>query len=101
MRIIEKKIWPHMFDNDMRLNYDWRIASFPLDVGDRIRYREWNPGTEEYTDREYTKTAVRFVKTSYEELMKGELCPVDEDPLKYWSMEDMERLGLYVMWFAN
>ncbi len=100
-RIIEKKIWPHMFENDMKMDHDWRLADFPLNVGDRIRYREWNPDTEEYTGREYTRNVVRFVKTSYEELMKGGICSIDEDPAKYWTKEELERHGFYVMWFAD
>jgi len=83
MRIIEKKIWPDMFENDQKLPVDFRLADFDLKEGDVIRFREWDPETREYTGRQYERTAGRVTK--------------HESPTRYWSQKDLEAHGIYII----
>jgi len=85
MVIIEKKIWPDMFEIDQKLPIDYRLADFELKDGDQIRFREWDPKTQEYTGREYTKTVKRVIKHS--------------TPTRYWTQEQLKKHGIYIMEF--
>lgn len=85
MSTIDKKIWPDMFEVDKDLPIDFRLADFDLKDGDKIRYREWDPKTKQYTGREYTKTVKRATK--------------HESPTKYWQPEELEKNGMYIIEF--
>ncbi|HLD48780.1 MAG TPA: DUF3850 domain-containing protein [archaeon] len=85
MKIVEKKIWPDMFDNDRNMPVDFRLADFKLEDGDKIRYREWDPDKNEYTGREYTKTVRRVTK--------------HESPTRYWNQEELKKHGMYIIEF--
>jgi len=83
MKTIDKKIWPDMFDTDKNLALDFRLADFQLEKGDKIRFREWDPKTKQYTGREYIKTVRQVVNC--------------ESPTRYWKLEEMERHGMYLL----
>jgi hypothetical protein len=85
MRVIEKKIWPEMFEVDKELPVDFRLADFKLKDGDKIRYREWDPQTKQYTGREYTKSVKRVTK--------------HESPTRYWRPKDLEKHGFFIIEF--
>lgn len=74
-----------MFENDRDLPVDFRMADFDLKNKDKIRYREWNPQTKQYTGREYTKTVKRVTK--------------HESPTRYWETKDLEKNGVYIIEF--
>ncbi|MFH1889407.1 MAG: DUF3850 domain-containing protein [Nanoarchaeota archaeon] len=83
VRIIEKKIWPDKFDEDKTLTLDFRLADFDLEIGDTIRFREWDPETENYTGREFRKVVKQRI-----------LC---ESPTRYWTPQQMEEHGMYLL----
>jgi len=83
MKIIEKKIWPDMYDKDIELTVDFRLADFDLHEGDQILFREWNPQTEQYTGRSYVKTVKQAI-----------IC---KSPTRYWTQEQMEEHGMYLI----
>ena len=83
MKTIDKKIWPDIFDTDKYLTLDFRLSDFDLEVGDKIRFREWDPKTKEYTGREYFKTVMQAIKC--------------ESPTRYWTPEEMEKHGMYLL----
>jgi hypothetical protein len=87
MVLIEKKIWPDMFETDRDLSIDYRLADFELKDGDQIRFREWDPKTEEYTGREYMKTVRRVTRHN--------------SPTRYWTREELEKHGFYIMEFEE
>jgi hypothetical protein len=88
MKIIEKKIWPEMFENDKKMPTDFRLADFYLEDGDKIKFREWDPETKKYTGREFIKTVKRVSKHN--------------SPTKYWTKEELEKSGLYIIeWEDN
>lgn len=74
-----------MFENDQKMPVDFRLANFDLENGDQIRFREWNPKTEQYTGREYTRTVKRVTKHN--------------SPTRYWSKEELEEQGMYIIEF--
>lgn len=82
-RVIDKKIWPDRFDIDKELSLDFRLADFDLEPGDKIRFREWDPRTEEYTGREYTRTVKERIKC--------------DSPTRYWKPKEMEEYGMYLL----
>ncbi len=82
-KIIEKKIWPDMFDTDQHLTLDFRLADFDLKPGDQIKFREWDPTSRKYTGREYLKTVKKVLKC--------------ESPTRYWKPEEMEKYGMYLL----
>ena len=76
-----------MFDNDKNLSLDFRLADFDLEVGDKIRFKEWNPTMRQYTGREYKKVIKKVMKC--------------ESPTRYWSKEKLKKHGLYLMEFEE
>lgn len=76
-----------MFDQDKKLSLDFRLADFDLEPGDKIIFQEWNPETKKYTGREYTKEVKKVVKC--------------ESPTRYWTQEELEKHGLYLMEFED
>jgi hypothetical protein len=87
MKVIEKKIWPDMFENDKKLPVDFRLADFDLEDGDQIKFREWDPETKQFTGREYTKTVRRVTKHN--------------SPTRYWKQEELEKHGTYIIEFEE
>jgi len=85
MSIINKKIWPDMFEKDKNLPVDFRLADFDLKDGDKILYQEWDLKSKQYTGREYTKTVKRVTK--------------HESPTRYWRQKDLEKSGIYIIEF--
>jgi len=83
MRRIEKKIWPDMFENDQQLPVDFRLADFELEAGDEIVFREWDPETKKYTGKQYVKKVGRVTK--------------HESPTRYWTPDQMEKHGMYLI----
>lgn len=57
MNYISKKTWPYYFQLmiDGKKDTDLRLADFDVEPGDVIIFQEWNPDTESYTGREYSK----------------------------------------------
>jgi len=86
-KIIEKKIWPDMFDKDKVLTLDFRLADFEIKAGDQIRFREWDPNIRQYTGREYVKTIKQVIK--------------NESPTRYWKPDEMEKYGMYLLEWEN
>ena len=82
-KIIDKKIWPDMFDKDKSLTLDFRLADFVLEEGDLIKFREWDHKTKQYTGREYIKIVKKVIKC--------------ESPTRYWKPEEMEKNGMYLI----
>lgn len=87
MKIVDKKIWPDMFENDRDLPVDFRLADFDLQDGDKIRYKEWDPKINKFTGREYVKTVKRVTK--------------HESPTRYWKPKDLVKNGIYVIEFEE
>lgn len=87
MSIINKKIWPNMFENDRKLPVDFRLADFKLKDGDHICFQEWDPKTKKYTGRKYTKKVRRVTK--------------HESPTRYWQPKDLEKHGMYIIEFEK
>ncbi|MFA5828666.1 MAG: hypothetical protein WC841_04910 [Candidatus Shapirobacteria bacterium] len=85
MKTIYKRIWPDMFDGDKELSLDFRLADFELEVGDEIAYQEWDPAIKQYTGREYRKIVKTLVNC--------------ESPTRYWTVEELNKHGLYLMEF--
>lgn len=87
MSIINKKIWPDMFDNDKSLSLDFRLADFKLKNGDQIVFKEWDPITKKYTGRKYRKTVKKAIKC--------------ESPTRYWSSKELKKHGLWLIEFEE
>ena len=83
MKIVDKKIWPDMFEEDKSLILDFRLADFVLEEGDHIRFQEWDPKTKRYTGREYIKTVRHLAKCN--------------SPTRYWKSKEMEEHGMYLI----
>jgi hypothetical protein len=82
-KIIEKKLWPDYFDIDRTAPMDSKLADFDLEPGDQIRFREWDPTTKKYTGREYTRTVGAVIR--------------QESPTRYWTTEQLEKHGMYLI----
>lgn len=87
MKIIEKKLWPDYFDSDREYSVDFKLADFDLEDGDQIRFREWDPKTKDYTGREYTRTVKKATKCN--------------SPTRYWSKEELEKHGMFIIEWDN
>ena len=87
VRIIEKKIWPDKFDEDKNLNLDFRLADFDLEPRDIIIFKEWVPETKQYTGREYRRVVGQRIKC--------------ESPTRYWTPEQMEKHGMWLIEWRN
>mgnify|MGYP001588456897 CR=1 FL=1 len=86
-RVIEKKIWTDMFENDQELDNDFRLADFELQPGDVIVYKEWDPQAKAYTGREYRRVVKDVTKHG--------------NPGRYWSQEELNAHGVYVINFEQ
>ncbi len=81
---IEKKTWPNAFQRvlDGEKKFEVRLADFECKQGDILILKEWDPDTKEYTGRVIEKE-VGFI--------------FNIKDLKYWSEEEIQKYGLYVM----
>jgi ribosomal protein S17 len=86
MKRIEKKAWPELFDKMLsgEKNFDLRLAEFECEEGDILVLKEWEPKTKQYTGRELEKEITFVIKTK---------------DMKFWSKEEMDKLGFVVMSF--
>jgi ribosomal protein S17 len=86
MKRIEKKAWPELFEKVLsgEKSFDLRLAEFECRKGDILVLREWDPKTKEYTGRELEKEITFVIKTK---------------DVKFWSEEEMDKLGFIVMAF--
>lgn len=87
MKTIYKKIWPDKFNGDRKLTLDFRLADFDLEEGDTIIFEEWDPTTKSYTGRKYEKKVIKMIKC--------------ENPNRYWTADNLEKHGLYLMEFEK
>lgn len=83
MAVIEKKSWPDKFDEDQKVSCDFRLADFDLQAGDTVKFKEWDPKTKKYSGREYEKKVKRVTK--------------HESPLRYWTPEQINQYGMYLI----
>ena len=87
MTKIEKKIWPHYFEEVLNgeKTYELRLADWDCQKGDILILNEWDPDTQKYTGRVVEKK-VGFV---------GRIDP--NKPARFWSKEDVETYGLQII----
>lgn len=83
MAIIEMKMPIKYFEKDRDNRLEARLAKFELNKNDIIRFREWDEEKEEYTGRYFDKKVLDFHKIG--------------KAVKYWSREDLEKYGIYVL----
>ena len=79
------KIPKEYFDKDQKNRLEARLAKFPLEKGDIIRFREWDSKTDSYTGRFFDKKVKDFHKI--------------HKATKYWTREDLDKYGIYVLEF--
>lgn len=72
-----------MFEEDQSADMDFRLADFALEVGDAIRFREWDPKTKKYTGREFVKQVKKLVHTG--------------SPNRYWGPKEIVNYGMYLI----
>jgi len=65
MATIEKKIRPELFEKLQKgeMHFDVRLADFSCDQADVIKYREWDPKTNDYTGREVEREVTHCLST--------------------------------------
>jgi hypothetical protein len=85
MRIIEMKLPVKYFEKDRDNHLEARLARFELEKGDIIRFNEWDEEKDELTGRHYDREVNDFHRIG--------------KAVKYWSREDLEKYGLYVIEF--
>jgi len=81
---IEKKTWPEQFEamQNGSKKFDCRLDDFACNVGDTIKFREWDPEIKEYTGREVEKKVSYILKTK---------------ELKFWTDEEVNKKGLQII----
>lgn len=84
MSRIEKKVWPKYFQKilDGTKKYELRLADFDCGEGDVLVLKEWDPETQQYTDREIEKTVTYVLKTK---------------DIKFWSQEEVDKYGFQII----
>lgn len=83
---IEKKSWPELFEQISKgeKDFDVRIADFEISEGDVLVLKEWDPEIKDYTGRQIEKE-INYVLRTKEQ--------------KFWSPEDIEKYGFFVISF--
>ena len=81
--IIDLKISRVYFEKDRDNRLELRLANFPLEKGDIIRFHEYDKETNTYTGRYFDKVVNDFHKV--------------HKALRVYSKEDLEKYGLYVL----
>lgn len=81
---IEKKTWPELFQKILNgeKTFEVRLADFECKPEDVLVLREYNPSKKKYTGRVIEKKVGFMFNTK---------------DLKYWSKEDINKFGLYVI----
>lgn len=81
---IRKKSWPDYFKAIVNgeKKVDIRLADFECNKGDTLVFEEWDPKTKKYTGRKIKKKIGYILKTK---------------DLKFWSKEEIDKYGLYIM----
>jgi len=81
---IRKKSWPDYFKAIVNgeKKIDVRLADFECNQGDVLVFEEWDPKTKKYTGKKIKKKVGNIIKTK---------------DLKFWSKEEMDKNGLYVI----
>lgn len=84
MKRIEKKTWPEFFEKILsgEKNFEVRVADFDCEQGDILVLKEWDPITKQYTGREIEKEVSYLFNTK---------------DSGFYSKEDLEKYGLYVI----
>ena len=73
--IMEKKVWPELFENV-------RNAKFEIRLADIIVFKEWDPKTKKYTGRSITRKVTSLKK---------------DLPTRFWTTDEIEKFGLYII----
>lgn len=62
MSVIEKKVWPKLFNliKSRKKKFELRVADFKIKKGDVLILKEWDPKKRQYTERE-VKRRVSFI----------------------------------------
>lgn len=83
---IEKKVWSELFKANRKQRFALRLADFELEKGDKIVFKAWDKEKQKYTGKEYAKkvTSVSHFPS----------------PNRFWTQEDLEKYGLYVIELA-
>ena len=84
MKVIESNLPKAYFDKDRNNRLEARIAKFELNIGDTIRFFEWDEEKHERTGRYYDKKV-------------RDLHKLQHAVKKYWKKEDLDKFGLYIM----
>lgn len=86
-KVIDLRIPKEYFEKDQKNRLEARLAKFDLEKGDIIRFREWDPETDSYTGRYFDKKVKDFHKI--------------HKATKYWSREDLDKFGIYILQFSK
>lgn len=86
MKIIKKKIWPDYFRlvKSGEKKFEFRLADFEIEKGDKLILEEWDPKTKKYTGRKIEK------RVNY--LSKFDLN-------KFGQQKEIEEIGFYIIQF--
>ena len=85
MKSVKKKVYPEYFEAIIqgKKKYEMRLADFDIEEGDTLALEEWDPKTKEYTGRALEKKVTYVGKWKLDEL--------------FWSKEEIEKYGLYML----
>ncbi len=85
MAVIEKKIWPGLYDAmaSGKMNSELRLGDFDIEEGDTLLLKEWDPKIKEYTGREIRKEVCYVAKVKIDKL--------------FWTEEDIKKHGLQII----
>jgi hypothetical protein len=82
-KIIDLKIPPKYFKKDKNNRLELRLASFPLEKGDVIRFREFDKKKNKYSGKYFDKVVNDFHKV--------------HKALGAYSKEELDKYGLYIL----
>ncbi len=86
-KIIDYKVPKEYFAKDQNNRLEAKLAKFPLKKGDTIRFHEWDLQTDSYTGRFFDKKVLDFHKI--------------HKATKYWTRQDLDKYGIYVLEFES
>lgn len=84
---IDIKLPAEYFEKDRENRLEARLAKFPLERGDTIRFYEWDAEKDRLTGRFFDKQV-----TDLHKIHKA---------TKYWSQSDLQKYGLYIFELDN
>jgi hypothetical protein len=81
---IHKKIWPEFFEKvqNGEKDFELRLADFDIKKGDILILEEYDPKTKQCTGRKIVKKCNSIMKVN---------------PMSFYSTEEIEKNGLYVI----